>query len=416
MQSHPQKIVVVGAGLAGLRAIKKLAGVDAEIVLVDRHNYHTFVPLLYQVATGFISPEIVTYPIRQSIRSFRNVRFVRGEVAQIDFEAKTLKTETLELSYDYLVMATGSQTKYLGVEGAAKFALPMRTLADAVKIHRRLVGNLERAVIEQDYDRQSKLLTITIVGGGATGVELAGAIIELVKVALNKDYMAIAPAEVKVILIHSGATLLADYPEHLGRYALKQLRRRGVKVQLQTRVSRVSAEAIELDDGTNIETAAIIWTAGVEAAYPQAQGNLPTASKDKVCVESTLQLPDYPQVYAIGDLAFIEQDGKPLLGIAPEALQQGNTVARNLKRQLRGLPPQPFDYFNKGKAAIIARNSGIAYLFGKIPLQGFLAWLLWLGIHFYYLPGISNRLVVLGSWLRDYIAPKRNLRQLFGHW
>ena len=414
--SHPQKIVVIGAGLAGLRAIKKLASVDAEIVLIDRHNYHTFIPLLYQVATGFVSPEVVTYPIRKSIRSFSNVRFIQGTVEETDFETKTLRTQTLDLPYDYLVMATGSKTKYLGVDGAAEFALPMRTLADAVQIHRRLIANFERAAIEQDYDKKSRLLTITIVGGGATGVELAGAIIEFVKVTLNKDYSAIALEEVKVILIHSGATLLADYPEHLGKYTLKQLRRRGVKVHLQTRVSRVFAEALELDDGTVIETVAIIWTAGVEAAHPDAKGNLPTASKDKVCVESTLQLPDYPQVYAIGDLAFIKQDGEPLSGIAPEALQQGTTVARNLKRQLRGLTPQPFNYFNKGKAAIIARNSGIAYLFGKIPLQGFLAWLLWLGIHLYYLPGIANRFVVLGSWLRDYITRERNLRQLFSHW
>ena len=411
--THPPRIVVVGAGLAGLRAIKKLASADAEIILIDRHNYHTFIPLLYQVATGFIAPEAVTYPIRKSLRSLTHTRFIQGSVKEIDFESKTLSTEKLNLAYDYLVMATGSQTRYLGVEGAASFALPMRTLTDAVRIRHRLISNFERAAIEPDPAIKNQLLTITIVGGGATGVELAGSIIELVKVTLNKDYSAIALDEVKIILIHSGATLLADYPEHLGKYTVKQLRHRGVKVHLQTRVSEVFPQAIELDDGTRIETATVIWTAGVEAAYPQPKGNLPTASKDKVSVESTLQLPDYPQVYAIGDLALVKHNGEPLLGIAPEALQQGTTVARNLQRQLRGLAPQPFDYFNKGKAAIIARNSGVAYLFGKVPLQGFLAWLMWLGIHLYYLPGIGNRLVVLGSWLRDYITRERNLRQLF---
>ena len=409
------RIIVVGAGLAGLRAIAKLARTEAEIILIDRYNYHTFIPLLYQVATGFVAPETVTYPIAKSLRSIANARFIRGLVTEIDLKSKTVKTETINLTYDYLVLATGSQTRFLGIKGASQFALPMRTLTDAVKIHDRLIDNFERAAVCSDCATRKQLLTITIIGGGPTGVELAGAINELVKVTLNKDYSEIDPQEVKVILVHSGATLLEGYPEHLGRYTVKQLRRRGVKVHLRSRVSQVFPEAIKLEDDGTIETAIIIWTAGVEAAYPKARGELPTASKDKICVEPTLQLPNYPQVYAIGDLALVKQDGEPLLGIAPEALQQGTTVARNLKRQLRGLDPVPFKYFNKGKAAIIARNSGVAYLFGKVPLKGFAAWLLWLGIHLYYLPGVANRFVVFGSWLRDYITRERDIRQLFNY-
>ncbi len=413
--SKKPTIIVIGAGFAGLRVIHNLAQVNAEIILIDRNNFHTFIPLLYQVAAGFITPEAIAYPLRKYVRSYKNTRFLQAEVQKVDFNSKIVTTEVMNLAYDYLVLATGSQAQFLGVDGAPKYALPMRTLEDAVAIRDRLISNFERAVICRDLERQRQLLTITIVGGGATGVELAGSIIELIQGTLAKDYPQLDAREIRVILIHSGTSLLADYPQHLSNYTLKQLRRRGVKVHLQSRVREVMPGAIELDDGTILETATIIWTAGVEANYPQPDGEIPTAKKDKICVNSNLQLPNYPQVYAVGDVAFVKQNGEPLLGIAPEALQQGKAVAQNLHRQLRGLSPKPFNYFNKGKAAIIARNSGVAYLLGRIPVKGFVAWLLWLLIHLYYLPGVSNRFLVLGSWIRDYLTRERNLRQLFNH-
>ena len=413
MLSKQPRIVIIGAGFAGMRALQKLRGAKAEVILIDRHNYHTFVPLLYQVATGFVSPQAVTYPIRKRLRSIPNARFIRAEVQQIDLQQKLITTESLSFDYDYLVLATGSKAEFLGVPGAAKFGLPMRTLADAVRIRDRLISNFELAANCLDPVRQEQLLTTIVVGGGATGVELAGSIQELILSTLRKDYPTIKPKLVRVILIHSGTTLMADYPQDLGDYTATQLRRRGVKVHLRSRVKEVFPQAVELEDGTVIESGTIIWTAGVEADYPEAPSEFDTADKNKLCVTSTLQLPNYPQVYAVGDVAFVKQAGEPLLGIAPEALQQGTTVALNLRRQLRRLEPQPFNYLNKGKAAIIARNSGIAYLFGKIPLQGFAAWLLWLGIHLYYLPGIANRCVVLGSWLRDYLMRERDRRQVF---
>ncbi len=413
MLSKKPRIVVVGAGFAGLKVIRKLAKVNAEIILIDRHNYHTFVPLLYQVAAGFIPPEAIAYPLRKYIRSAKNTRFLQAEVQKIDFVAKTVITDAIDLTYDYLVVATGSQAKFLGVDGAPNYALPMRTLADAVSIRDRLISNFERATVCRDRDRRMQLLTVTIVGGGATGVELAGSLKEFIDGTLAKDYPNIDLQQVRVILIHSGKRLLADYPQHLSQYTLKQLRRRGVKVHLQSRVSEVMPGAIELANGTVLETATIIWTAGVEANYPQPERELATANQDKICVNSNLQLPNRPEVYAVGDVAFVKQDGEPLLGIAPEALQQGTAVAQNLRRQLRGLSPKSFNYFNKGKAAIIARNSGVGYLLGQIPLQGFLAWLMWLIIHLYYLPGIANRFILLGSWLQDYFIQERDFRQLF---
>ncbi|WP_144874222.1 NAD(P)/FAD-dependent oxidoreductase [Hyella patelloides] len=406
------KIVVIGAGFAGLRTVKKLALVNAEILVIDRNNYHTFIPLLYQVASGFIPPKAIAYPLEKALRSIPNARFLQAEVQTIDLAAKVITTNITNVSYDYLVLATGSQAKFLGVEGASEYALPMKTLDDAIKIRDRIINNFEQATICQDFDCRRQLLTIAIIGGGATGVELAGALIELAKGTLFKNYPTIKPQEFRIILIHSGARLLADFPHNLGEYTSKQLRRRGVKVHLQSRVYEVFPGAIELDDGTILETATTIWTTGVEANYPQPEVELPIANKEKICVTNTLQLPNYPEVYAVGDVAFIRHRGEPLLGIAPEALQQGTAVAKNLQRQLQGLPPQPFNYFNKGTAAIIARNSGVAYLLGRIPLKGFFAWLLWLGIHLYYLPGVANRGVVLGSWLRDYLTRKRDIRQL----
>ncbi|MEL6581752.1 MAG: FAD-dependent oxidoreductase, partial [Cyanobacteria bacterium J06621_12] len=271
--------------------------------------------------------------------------------------------------------------------------------------------NFQAASLTEGAKRQ-ELLTVAIVGGGATGVELAGAIAELAQAFFAQNHPEQNTKHVRIILIHSQARLLADFPDHLGNYTARQLRRRGVKVYLETRVSSVMAEAVELNDGTVIKTAAIIWTAGVEANLPTEADNLPTAKSEKVCVRPTLQTLAYPEVYAVGDVAFVKQDGDPLLGIAPEAIQQGTAVAGNLKRQLQGRSPQPFNYFNKGTAAIIARNAGVAYLFGKIPLQGWFAWLMWLGIHLYYLPGLNNRLKVFNCWIKDYFGGARKFTRV----
>ena len=408
------RIVVVGAGFAGLRAVKRLSSAEAEVLLIDCHNYHTFIPLLYQVATGFIEPELIAYPLRQVLRNIRNANFLMANVKQIDLKTKTVVTDCLSIKYDYLVIATGSQTNFLQVSGAPQHTFPLRTLEDAVTLRHQIIKCFEQAVklSEHEIARREQLMTFVIVGGGPTGVEMAGALQELIHDCLTKDYPQLNLRQTRVILLHSGASVLKSYPERLQKYTLRQLRDRGVKVHFNNRVKTASPTAVCLEDNTTIATSTIIWTAGVEANFPQPEG-VPTTSKSKVEVLPTLQLPKYSQVYVVGDAAYIEHDGTPLLGVAPEALQQGEAVAENIKRQLRGTPPKSFDYFNKGTAAIIARHAGVAYLLGKIPLSGSLAWLLWLVIHVYYLPGLSNRLKLLGAWLKDYCLRDRSVRQIF---
>ena len=401
-----------------MRAVRKLADADAEILLIDRHNYHTFIPLLYQVATGFIEPELIAHPLRKMLRNISNASFLMAEVKRIELENKAVITDSGSISYDYLIIATGSQTNFLGVSGAPKHTLPLRTLEDAIALRHQILNCFERAVKQkrspdlQNNSQLEQLMTFTIVGGGPTGVEIAGALQELIHNCLVKDYPLLDPRLAKVILLQSGDSLLSSYPKRLSQYTARQLRDRGVKVHFNNKVKTTSPTQVVLSDESTIATATIIWTAGVEANLPQLTDEIPTANKNKLEVLTTLQLPEHPQVYVAGDAAYVEHNGEPLIGVAPEALQLGGAIANNIKRQLTGKPPTAFNYFNKGTAAIIARNAGVAHLLGKIPLRGFGAWLLWLGIHVYYLPGLSNRWRVLGAWLKDYILRDRDSLQI----
>ena len=403
----------MGAGFAGMRAVRRLADAEAEVLLIDRYNYHTFIPMLYQVATGYIEPELIAYPIRKALREVPNAKFLMAEVEQIDPDSKTITADGRTIAYDYLVLSTGSQANFLGVSGAPEFSFPLRTLENAVVLRNHILSCFERAVKTDNDSLKEQLLTFVIVGGGPTGVEMAGALQELIRECLVEDYPQLDLDRAKVILLQSGSSLLGSYPKHLQKYTVKALRHRGVKVHFDNRVEKASATEAILKDGTKIPTATIIWTAGVEARLPEPEAEVPTASKNKVDVLNTLQLPKHPHAYAVGDVAYVEQDGEPLIGIAPEALQQGGMVAENIERQLKGKDPKDFDYFNKGRAAIIARNAGVIMLLGKIPVGGFFGWLMWLAIHLYYLPGLSNRFKVLGAWIKDYLLRDRSVRQFY---
>ncbi|WP_414528287.1 NAD(P)/FAD-dependent oxidoreductase [Nodularia chucula] len=411
------RIVIVGAGFGGLQVAQSLANSGADIYLIDRHNYHTFVPLLYQVATSQLEPEYIAYPIRTILRRFSGkryqhkpkTRFVWGEVQRIDFAAQIVQTDDCAIAYDFLVIATGSKTQYLGVTGAAEYAFPMRTLAEAVKLRNQILSCLQLASQESDPDIRQQLLTFTIVGGGATGVEMAGAVIEMLRGKLRQDYPTLDLKQVRLIVIHSGDRLLGEFSQKLGIYTYRKLTKLGVEIYLQSRVNQVTKTSVHLHNNEIIPSATVIWTAGLEANFPPTSADISTAKKGKLLVHPTLQLLEHPNVYAIGDLAYVEQNNTPLSGVAPEALQQGVTVAGNIQQQLRGKSPQPFSYFNKGRLAIIGCYSGVGKI-GNFEFTGFLAWLMWLAVHLVYLPGYRSRLLVLLTWLYTYLLNDRAVR------
>ncbi|MGD1905677.1 MAG: NAD(P)/FAD-dependent oxidoreductase [Leptolyngbyaceae cyanobacterium] len=400
--------MVIGAGFGGLQAAQSLRNSGAEVVLIERRDYHTFIPLLYQVAAAQISADTVAYPVRTLLRRNHKLRFICAEVQRIDFDQRLVDIGDAAISYDYLVLATGSQTQYLGVNGAPAHSFTLRTLEQAIALRNHLLRCFEQAERETDRQIRQQLLTLVIVGGGATGVEIAGSLVELQR-ALKRDYCGIDLGELQIVLVQAGPRLLPDLPERLGHYAAHKLRRLGVKIHLQTRVRRVTPTAVEWQDGSTFGTGTVIWAAGLEAALPRVVAPPPTGNRQKLKVQPTLQLQNQTRVYGIGDVAEARHKGQPLTGVAPEALQQGVAVARNIRRQLRGKSPQPFRYFNKGRLAIIGCRAGVGKI-GPILLTGFLPWLMWLGVHLVYLPGWRNRLVVLLTWLHGYGLGDRPIR------
>ena len=406
-QKRP-RVVVVGAGFGGMQTAQSLAKSGAEVWVIDQNSYNTFVPLLYQVAAAQIEPEIIAYPIRTILRRAAHTRFLRAEVRHLDFGRQVVKTDSATIAYDYLVLATGSRTQFLNVPGAAANAFSLRTLEQAVALRNHIFRRFEQASREPDPIRQQQLLKFVVVGGGPTGVEMVGTLVEL-RQALRRDYPELDLRKMQIDLVHSGDRLLANLPERLGLYTARKLHRLGVTLRFQTRVSRVTPAAVEFQDGSSLPVGTVIWAAGLEAALPETAEAPQTANKQKVQVQSTLQLTGYTNVYALGDLAYAKSNGKPLTGVAPEALQQGVAVARNIRRQLYGKTPQPFSYFNKGRLAIIGGYSGVGKV-GPFLLTGFLPWLMWLVVHLVYLPGFRNRLLVLLSWFHGYGLCDRAIR------
>ncbi len=404
-----KKVVILGAGFGGLWTARRLARTHTDVLLIDQNNYHTFLPLLYQVAAAELEPEAIAAPVRSIVRKLRNVRFAMGEVKSIRLDAREVETSERVINYDFLVIAMGSTPHFFGVRGAADHAFVLKNLEQAIALRNHILYRFECAVREEDVERRRAMLTFAIVGGGPTGVEFAGALAELVQGPFRRDYRRLDLAEVQIVLLEGMPNLLGMMPEKLRAYTMKRLERMKVTVRLNATVEQVMRDHVRLKDGGLIPTETVVWTAGVRGAPLAVDNGLETARNGQARVLPTLQLESHPEVYVVGDLAHVELEGKPLPMVAPVAIQQGAWAAENIERQLLDELPLPFHYHDRGTMVTIGRNSAVALAFGG-AFTGFVAWLLWLGVHIYNLIGFRNRIVVILNWAFDYFLAERAIR------
>jgi NADH dehydrogenase len=407
-QTH-KRVVIVGMGFGGIRAARVLAGRGLEVTLVDRNNYHLFQPLLYQVATAGLEQESIAYPVRAMARNWAGVHFHLAEVLGVDFAKCQVETDTGPLLYDYLIIGAGSVTNFFGLASVERHAFDLKELTDAEDLRNHILTAFERAVVEPDPARKRALMTFVIVGGGPTGVEFSGALIELVRFVLAKDYTELSTDAARVVLIEATDTLLAAMPEKLRRYTLEKLRGMGVEVLLNARVIDAGPERVVLHDEAIIPAHTLFWSAGVKAAPLAGQLGVPAAAAGRVAVQPDLTIPGHPEVYVIGDMALIEQDGAALPMTAPVAMQTGIYAGESILARIRGRTLPPFRYRDKGSMATIGRNAAVATAFGR-NFRGYAAWLVWLLLHLYYLIGFRNRIVVMLNWIWYYWFHERQVR------
>lgn len=404
-------MVIVGGGFGGMRAAQALRGLPVRVTMIDRRNYHLFQPLLYQVATAGLSPTDIAYPIRAIFRGQRNFDFRMSEVTGVDLEARRVRGDGQSIPYDYLILAVGSTNHYFGLDSVARCALPLKTLDDAVTIRNHLLTQFERTTCESDMDPALRraMLTFVIAGGGPTGVELAGAISELIRLVLVKDYRAIDARDVRVILLEALDDVLLSYPETLRQATVQTLRNKGVDVRLGAAVESFDGRRVRLKGGETIDAGTLFWTAGVRAVDLAHALGAATDQQGRVRVEPSLSLPGHPEVFVIGDAASLDVDGQPAPMVAPTAIQMGELAARNVGRSLLGREPMPFVYKDPGSLATIGRNAAVAHVYG-LKFKGFVAWAVWLVVHIVQLIGFRNRLIVLINWAWDYLFYDRGTR------
>ncbi len=409
--SRVPRVAIVGAGFAGLWAAQGLASRhDLDVTLLDRNNYHTFYPLLYQVAAAELGPSEIAYPVRSILRDAGCVRFRMAEVRGLDPDRRILDTTDGPLAYDVAILALGSVPAFFGVPGAEEHAFRLRIMDDALPLRRAVLSRFEQATYEPDPDRRAELLTFVIVGGGPTGVEYAGALAELVHGPILRDYPHIPPDEIRIVLVEAIDRILPAMRPRLSRYALERLERRRVEVRLETMVTEIRADGVDFKDGTSIASDTVVWTAGIQGDPLARRWGLETDRTGRVVVEPTLQVPGRPELFVAGDLAAaLDPDGEPLPQVAPVAVQQGEFLADAVRRYLAGEPVEPFHYDDPGMLAVIGRNHAVAQVFGG-AFTGFPAWVLWALIHVAKLVGFRNRVLVLVNWAWNYVFYKRAVR------
>jgi NADH dehydrogenase len=406
-------VVIVGAGFGGLIAARKLATSAVQVTLIDRRNYHTFQPLLYQVATAGLSPGEIAAPIRWILRGRSNVRILMGEVEDVDVSRRVVRLVDADIPYDYLIVAAGASHAYFGHDEWEPFAPGLKTIEDALEIRRRVLLAFELAERQAAESGEQVQLNFVVVGGGPTGVELAGTLAEIARRALVNEFHSIDPERTRILLLEGGPRVLPAYPEDLSRSAEEQLRHLGVEVHTSAMVTGIEPAAV-ITSQTRLPAAVILWAAGVAASPLGKKLGAPVDRAGRVLVNPDLSLPGHPEVFVIGDLASLkDKNGNPLPGLAPVAMQQGKATAENIARELQGNPRQNFHYLDKGSLATIGRAAAVAQ-FGKVHISGFLAWLSWLFVHIFFLIGFRNRIIVLIQWAWAYFTYERGARLITG--
>ncbi|MBZ5640461.1 MAG: NAD(P)/FAD-dependent oxidoreductase [Acidobacteriia bacterium] len=401
MSGAPPRVVVVGAGFGGLSAARALRHAPVEVVLLDRRNYHLFQPLLYQVATAGLTPGEIAYPVRAIFRRQRNLEFRVAEVTGIDLGRREVETGDGAVRYDYLVLAIGAETDFFGLESVRRHAFGLKDVDDAVALRNHVLTCFERAAVEREPSRRRAELTFAVAGGGPTGVETAGALSELIRLVLARDFTRLDLGEVRVVLVEASPRLLPGMPDDLSAVAVASLGRKRVEVWLGTAVEDYDGERVRLAGGETLDARTLVWAAGARAAGLAGRLSLATGRAGRIRVDPTLELPGHAGAFVIGDAAYLEAEGAPFPMMAPVAMQMGDLAARNVVRRAAGQEPIPFRYRDPGSLATIGRNSAGAYIHG-LKFRGFAAWVVWLLVHLIRLIGFRNRIVVLVNWAWDY--------------
>ena len=416
-------VVIIGAGFGGLAAARGLRDAPVEVIVVDRANHHTFQPLLYQVATAGLSAPQIASPIRHILRSQKNARVLLGDAIAIDAAAKRVQLADGEIAFDYLIVATGLTHSYFGNSAWAQHAPGLKTLDDALEIRRRILIAFERAERETDAAKRAAWLTFVVIGGGPTGVELAGTLAEIARHTLTDEFRAIDPAEAQVLLLEGGARILNTYPETLSARAVRQLQKLGVEVRVSAQVNNVDENGVTVGEDPRkceqISARTVLWAAGVQATALAQSLPGPHEKTGRILVAPTLQLADADSVFVIGDLASITQDGKPVPGVAYAAKQMGAYAARAIAQRVRrngklASSMAPFRYRDRGSLATIGRKAAVALLPGGILLSGLAAWWTWLLVHIFFLIGFRNRITTMVDWMLAYFTHQRHARLIFG--